>query len=82
MDALFHIDYDHTDRCCKTCRHSAERHGVLKKGMHPLVCLVHARAVPFVCGDGSNNVKPYYPCKVAVDIIDGPVPMGWEAKSD
>lgn len=82
MGALFHVDADRTERCCRNCRHAVERHGIVKRGMHPLVCLVYARAVPYVCGDGSNGLQPYYPCRVAVDATDRPVPMGWEAKDD
>ena len=79
---LFDIEEIPIDRCCKTCRHAADRHGVLKRGMHPLVCLIHARAVPYVCGDGSNDLSPYYPCLVALDEHGAPYPMGWEAKEE
>ena len=79
---LFDIAETPIERCCKTCRHAADRHGVLKRGMHPLVCLVHARAVPYVCGDGSNDLSPYYPCLVALDEHGNPYPMGWESKEE
>ena len=76
---LLHIDSD-TEKCCGTCAHSAKRHGAMRAGMHPLVCLLYARAVPYVCGNGENGIRPYYPCKVVID--EGPVPMGWEARQD
>ncbi len=82
MDTLFHVDYDKTERCCRNCKHAVRRHGIIKRGMHPLVCLLYARPVPYVCGDGTNEIRPYYPCRVTVDVIDGLVPMGWERRDE
>lgn len=82
MDSLFHVDYDKTERCCRNCIHAVPRHGVIKRSMHPLVCLLYARPVPYVCGDGANGITPRYPCHIAIDIIDGPVPAGWKPKDD
>ncbi len=82
MDTLFHIDCDHTERCCRTCAHAMPRHGVVKRGMHPLVCLLYGRAVPYVCGDGTNDIIPRYPCHVRIDVTGEPVPAGWEARDE
>lgn len=67
------------ERCCKTCIHGERRHGRIKRGMHPLVCMLFAKPVPYVCGDGQNGISPDYPCRVSVD-ASGPYPRGWEAR--
>lgn len=79
MNTLFDVGDVRTERCCKTCAHAEKRHGVVRKCMHPLVCLLYAKPVPYVCGDGQNGITPRYPCHVVIDAVNGPIPAGWEA---
>ena len=78
MDQLFPTDDMKVIKCCQTCGHATERHGRIRKQTYPLVCLLKACAVPYVCGEGHSRMVNY-PCGYTFD-ADGIMPRGWIPK--
>lgn len=75
MDRLFEVGAT-GDRCCRTCAHAAMRHGVIRRGTYPLVCLMKAAPVP---SERAGAERFDFPCGVGMDGGEW-YPRGWSPR--